>query len=243
MFAVWGYVIANTVASQVELNPAHLAPILGATPERVAAAIAFLAAPDVESRSKINQGRRLIPEGAFAYRVPNHERYRRIRDEADRREYNRVKQREHRARQQPASRQHTSIHESALSAHTEAETETETETGTTTTPSLHSARFLSDAHRTAYERARANAINPVAFDAMLGTIAEPIAGGQAYSWLVIGQALVELATGNGQPNAAAIRAFCRRFVSDDTRSLTPEDAAARRSAKTLKALEEVSADP
>ena len=132
MFAVWGYVVANTVASQVELNPRHLASLIGMTPEAVALCIEKLCAPDPESRSKTANGRRLIREGEFAYFVPNHEAYRAVRDEQDRREYNRRKQAESRARKStpvktPVKR---SIRQSTMSAQAEAEAEAESSNGT-----------------------------------------------------------------------------------------------------------------
>lgn len=98
VFAVWGYVIANTFDSTVELNPIMVAAILGTTPAKVTEAIEFLCRPDPASRNKDQDGRRLIHENAFQYHVVSHELYRAIRNEEDRRAYNREKQRESRAR-------------------------------------------------------------------------------------------------------------------------------------------------
>jgi hypothetical protein len=98
VFAVWGYVIAHAVDSRVELNPRLLAAVIGSTPERMLAAIERLCASDAESRSKEQEGRRLMREGEFQYFVVNHDKYRSIRDEEGRREYNREKKREERAR-------------------------------------------------------------------------------------------------------------------------------------------------
>lgn len=131
VFAVWGYVIANTVNSQVELNPKMLAPILGTTETEVVTAIEYLCEPDPHSRSPAAEGRRLIQEGAFAYQVVNHQAYRAIRDEQDRREYNRAKKAEGRARgvNTTSSRVNTpvnqSIRQSNMSAKAEAEADTE----------------------------------------------------------------------------------------------------------------------
>lgn len=141
LFAVWGYVIANTVASQVELNPLHVGPALGMTPEAVARCIATLCAPDPNSRSKRAEGRRLVREGQFAYFVPNHMDYRAVRDEQDRRAYNRKKKAEGRARgvntwatQQTAPPPvngdvKLSRRMSSMSAKAEAEAEADTESG------------------------------------------------------------------------------------------------------------------
>lgn len=99
VFAVWSYVIANTKGSRVELNPQFLALILGDKIENVEAAITTLCAEDPRSRSKAHDGRRLVREGEFQYFVPNHEAYRGMRDDDDRREYNRVAKQRSRERQ------------------------------------------------------------------------------------------------------------------------------------------------
>jgi hypothetical protein len=96
VFAVWGYVIAHTRNSQVELNPQLLAVIIGAPPEAMEQAVSYLCAPDARSRSTNEDGRRLVREGQFAYRVVNHAEYAKIRNEDERREYNREAQRRHR---------------------------------------------------------------------------------------------------------------------------------------------------
>ena len=98
VFAVWGYIIAHAVAGRIELNPKKVADALGGTLEEIQAAMDYLQQPDAESRNQEYEGRRLVREGQFQYFVPSHEHYRRIQDEAQRREYNRVKQAEHRAR-------------------------------------------------------------------------------------------------------------------------------------------------
>ena len=129
VFAVWGYVIANTVNSSVELNPVMLAAVIGSSPERVESAITFLCRPDPLSRNKDCDGCRLVYESAFQYHVVSHALYRAIRNEDDRREYNRQKQAESRARRKKtkASKQRVidSQSLSAMSAHTEAEADTE----------------------------------------------------------------------------------------------------------------------
>jgi len=98
VFAVWGYVIANAQHSQIELNPKLLAAVLGSTPEAMQAAIDVLCAPDPNSRSVEHNGMRLLREGQFAYHVVNHEKYRALRNDDDRREYFRQKKAESRAR-------------------------------------------------------------------------------------------------------------------------------------------------
>ena len=88
-FAVWSYVIANTVAGVVELNPEYLGHVIGMPPGKIEAVIEKLCSPDPRSRNKDHDGRRLIREGQFQYVVPSHETYREIRTEDSRREYQR----------------------------------------------------------------------------------------------------------------------------------------------------------
>lgn len=96
VFAVWGYVISHTRAGRVELNPKKLADTLGGTMEEIQKAIEYLMSPDPHSRHKEHQGRRLLKEGEFQYFLPSWASYQQIRNEEERREYNRNKQREYR---------------------------------------------------------------------------------------------------------------------------------------------------
>lgn len=133
VFAVWGYVIANAVDSRVELNPKLLASILGTTVEAVQQAIDELCEPDPESRNKTSEGRRLQQEGQYQYRVTSHEIYRAMKNEEDRREYNRVKQAESRERKKSNKVSTVNTGQDTLSkksAHTEAEAEAEAEANT-----------------------------------------------------------------------------------------------------------------
>lgn len=114
MFAVWGYVIANmkpekvvsvegkerkmAIGAHVELNHKLLAFILGEKESVVEKVIEELCSPDPQSRSKEEQGRRLIKLSEFDYRVVNGEQYRSIRSAEDRREYQRKKQKEYRVK-------------------------------------------------------------------------------------------------------------------------------------------------
>ena len=98
VFAVWAYVIAHAVDSSVELNPKLLCGILGTDAESVAAAIELLGRPDPDSRNTDHDGRRLIRDGQYQYRVVSHAIYRAMKSDDDRRAYNREKQRESRER-------------------------------------------------------------------------------------------------------------------------------------------------
>ncbi len=102
VWAVWNYVITKTHFGVIELNPRLLAFTLAGTDPKgeklVRQAIDFLSSPDPESRTKTEQGRRLVREGQFQYRVVNWEVYQGIKSELALKEYNRLKQAEHRAK-------------------------------------------------------------------------------------------------------------------------------------------------
>ncbi len=148
VFALWGYVIAMAVDGTVELNPAYLAAVLGATPEQVQSALDTLCAPDPRSRTPTADGARLIHESAFTYSVVNHGAYRAIRNEEERRAYNRNAKRKQRAvipTKTGKSRVSPSVIDkpklSIVSAHTEAEAETEAETKTRAQPASRARAF------------------------------------------------------------------------------------------------------
>jgi len=98
VFAVWGYVIAHAYQSEVELNPALLAAILGTEPALIEKAIDYLSAPDPRSRNPEQEGRRLVHKGGFTYHVTTHNSYQSIRNSEERRAYNREAAAKHRAK-------------------------------------------------------------------------------------------------------------------------------------------------
>lgn len=96
-FAVWGYAIACADAKGfVELNPRSLAGTFNCEPKEVESAIAYLCAPDPQSRTPADEGRRLVREGQFLYRIVNYATYRAIRTTDDRLAYQREWDRENR---------------------------------------------------------------------------------------------------------------------------------------------------
>ena len=99
VFAVWAYAIANAdVRGFVELNPKLLGAVIGAKPEAMATAIRKLTDPDPESRTEQEEGRRMVKEGSFIYRIVNYQAYRAMRDQDERREQQRVAARDKRAK-------------------------------------------------------------------------------------------------------------------------------------------------
>lgn len=98
VFAVWGYVISHMREGCVELNSKKLSDTLGGSIKDIDSAIEYLQSPDSKSRNKAHNGRRLIKQGEYQYFVPSWEFYHNIRKAEERREYNRIMQREHRSR-------------------------------------------------------------------------------------------------------------------------------------------------
>lgn len=141
VFAVWGYVLANKDPDQlVELNPHLLAAVFGESKERVVAAIEYLSAPDPESRSDGEQGRRIVPAGqSMMYHVVNGKKYDEIRNIEQRRDQNRkAQQRVRDKKKDPLTSQQSSASVS-MSHHESAESAPITRTidtarDTTTTP-------------------------------------------------------------------------------------------------------------
>jgi hypothetical protein len=110
VFALMGYAVANMRPSRkdgecyVEINPTLLAATFAASAEEVLDALEVLQAPDLGSRTRANDGRRLIAvekgsqSGPQQFRVVNGSHYRAIRDEDERREYLREAKRRERSR-------------------------------------------------------------------------------------------------------------------------------------------------
>lgn len=82
----------------VELNAVLLAGIFGAKEEEVERAIEFLCSPDKKSRTKTEDGRRLVKEGEYLYRVVNGRYYRKLSDDEKRAEQQRKASARYRAR-------------------------------------------------------------------------------------------------------------------------------------------------
>lgn len=134
VFAVMGYVIANTSDSEVELNPKLLGFTFGCPAEEVTAAIDYLCSPDPQSRTKTLEGKRLVKTGEYLYEVVNYVPYHSISNEEERREYFRVKKREQRARDKHGPRPSKtvfdkvdSLGQSTMSTHLDLESERDTE--------------------------------------------------------------------------------------------------------------------
>lgn len=88
-------------------------------------ALKILSSPDQYSRTQENDGRRIAPiDGGWV--ILNGEKYRNKMSLDERREYNRIKQREYRAKKGNVS--NSCVQSGTESAHTETDTETDTDT-------------------------------------------------------------------------------------------------------------------
>ena len=113
-------------AGWVDMHPRAIAEEVGLSLDQVQAAINELEAPDAESRSPEEAGRRIIrldEHRAWGWRVVNHAKYRAIRSEEDRREQNRLAQERFREKRKADS--NGSKPRKPMSAQAEAEAEAE----------------------------------------------------------------------------------------------------------------------
>jgi len=100
VFAVWAYIIALAVKSRVDINPLDIANHIGMTQKEVEDAVEYLCAPDPNSRTPSNEGRRMIREGSFQYFIPNHEIFTKTKSPEELRAYYARVKREWRAQQE-----------------------------------------------------------------------------------------------------------------------------------------------
>lgn len=100
VFALWGYVIAKTDPDEhtIDLNPMLLSCIIGCAVSEIRQAITYLTQPDPHSHCQEYDGARLVHRGGHTYFVVTHEQYRAMRNNDERRAYNREMQRKHRER-------------------------------------------------------------------------------------------------------------------------------------------------
>jgi hypothetical protein len=88
MFAIWAYILANSdVNGEVELNPKLIAVMIGMPVENTIAVIEKLQQSDPNSRSKDQDGKRLIKSGEFLYKIVNYQFYREIQNKKNQRDY------------------------------------------------------------------------------------------------------------------------------------------------------------
>src|SRR3990172_2394910 len=116
----------------VDVLPKKIADILGETEDFVNTGLAELSAPDPISRTPTAEGRRILPlneHRSWGWKITNYEAYRKIRDEEQRREYQRQWDRNKRKR--PTTNPTASDNSDAVrpkTTNTEAEAEADTTT-------------------------------------------------------------------------------------------------------------------
>lgn len=189
----------------VRASPSGLARVANVPLAACQHALERLSSPDPESGTQEHEGRR-IEERDGGWFILNYVKYREIQDAEARKASWRESSRKHRQKRAASA---TSAERHQKSA--EAEADTEAEVKATTQQQQHAESFVEPAHRTAYLQMRTRSRNPASFDAMLGTVVAPVAGGTSYPWLTVGQAMLEMESAGATPSAAAIRAYCRRL--------------------------------
>jgi len=116
VFAVWGYVVANGFGGSVDLNPKSLAAILGGSEELVRSAIAYLCAPDPESRSDEDEGRRLRHLRGHTYEIINYPTYAHRGRSAELKQYHRERQQRLRERKRAELEEPVAIRRTATAS-------------------------------------------------------------------------------------------------------------------------------
>lgn len=118
VLSVWPWIVAHTIAGEVEINPRRVAADIGMSIERVHEALNRLQSPDPESRNPELEGRRIQHLGAFSYRVVTHLKYRLIGKSEAMREYNREMQASRRAKlNQPQGQETGNIPSHPVASH------------------------------------------------------------------------------------------------------------------------------
>lgn len=121
-----------------DIHPRAIAEEVGLTVEEVKSALLGLEAPDEESRTPAEGGRRIIrtdAHRAWGWEVVNYAKYRAIRNEEDRREQNRLSQERFRQKSKQSKPASANVsQDQPQKAHTEAEVDTEVEGNTPPNP-------------------------------------------------------------------------------------------------------------
>lgn len=79
-------------------------------------------------------------------------------------------------------------------------------------------RFADADHREAYEGYRRSHRMPDSLDAGIRSVNQPISGGAAYDWPIIGAALLEMRATQGNFSVPFLRGCCRRLVAGEATS-------------------------
>lgn len=173
-------------------------------------ALERLASPDPYSRTKDHEGRRI--EGIDGgWMLLNYAKYREMRDSDDRRRQVREAVQRHREKEKNTVMQGNEVKASVINV-SHGKPKQKQKQITTHLP----AELTGMAERDAYAALREASASPRAFDASIATLVQPAGDAVAYTWATVGQALLELHASKrtDRVSIAAVRAFCRRVVSD-----------------------------
>lgn len=136
----------------VDIHPRAIADEVGVPVDKVREALSFLEAPDTESRTPDEEGRRIVrvdQHRDWGWRVVNYAKYRAIRNEDDRAEQNRLAQARWREKHKVSQSKPASASVSAPSSESaQAEAEADTEANTKT---LRAAKPRSSASDAAFD--------------------------------------------------------------------------------------------
>ena len=186
-------------------------------------ALERLASPDPYSRTKDYEGRRI--EGIDGgWMLLNYAKYREMRDGDDRRRQVREAVQRHREKEKNAKQEgqnhdtndatpSNAVKSSVINvSHGKPKQRQKQKQITTHLP----AGLTGMAEIDAYTALREASASPRAFDASVATLVQPAGDAVAYTWAIVGQALLELHASKrtDRVSIAAVRAFCRRLVSD-----------------------------
>lgn len=138
VFATWGWILAHKdEKGEVEVNVRRVASELGASPDQIQEAVEYLASPDPESRTRTEEGRRIIRISQFGYRVVNSGKYRdRSGSRAEYWKQWRENQKQEAEEEKPDSEPKNAVAQqlrNGCATNAQHETETETEVKNTTT--------------------------------------------------------------------------------------------------------------
>lgn len=180
-------------------------------------ALARLGVPEVESRSRDFDGRRLVRVNG-GYIVLNFFKYR------DRDHTAATRSQRYRDRKKAATRddvdatRDVTYRDRSVTEAVGSRQEAEAVSSSSSSPDL-SAHFPNSDQREAYATARRAASLPAKFDAVLRTIHDPPSGGGRYDWPIIGQAILEIQATAGRMTANSLRAFCRKLTEQPANGL------------------------
>lgn len=94
--------------------------------------------------------------------------------------------------------------------------------------------FEDEAHQAAYVAYHRASRMPDGLDAAIRAVNQPISGGEAYAWPVIGAALVEMRGASADFSPAALRGFCRRLARGEA---APSTTHGTRQARNVAAID------